>query len=86
MDDLPSPIIKKEVMQSEVEMIETKHKVLEMVKAKFGLEDNLWLTSFEREIKVGISAVLEAAEEEECSNVKEDAEEEEMPVGVKSLM
>ena len=80
MDDLPSPICKKEVRQSEVEMTEIKHKLMEMVKAKFGLEDNLWLASFEREIEVGIFAVLEAAEEEEFSDMKEDTVAEEIHV------
>ena len=86
MDDLPSPICKKEVRQSEVKISEMKHRLVEMIKDKFVVEDNLWLTSFEREIKVGISGVLEAAEEEDCSrNVKEDAKAEEMTAGVLSL-
>merc|ERR1719318_2047580 len=86
LDDLPSPICKKEVRKSEVKMSEMKHKLVEIVKDKFVLEDYLWLSSFEREIEVGISAVLEAAEEEDCSrNVKEDAEAEEMTAGVLSL-
>jgi hypothetical protein len=80
--DLPSPICKKEVRWSEVEVMRMKSRLLEMVKAKFGSENNLWITSFEREIEVGISAVLEAEEEADDSDLKEDAEAEEMTVGV----
>ena len=46
------------------------------------MENNLWSTSFEREIEVGILTIIESGEEE-CGNVlKEDVEVGEMTVGV----
>ena len=76
------PICKKEVRQTEVKVMRLKSRLLEMVKTKFGLENNLWLTSFEREIEVGISTIIEVGEDEDGSDLKEDAEVEEMTVGV----
>ena len=88
MDRLPSPICKKEVRQTEVEVERMKNRVLEIVKSKVGLENNIWLNYLEREIDVGIADVLEADElnlEEECTDVNDNCEVEEIPVA-KMLM
>ena len=45
------------------------------------MENNLWSTSFEREIEVGILTIIESGEEE-CGNVLKEDEVGEMTVGV----
>ena len=46
------------------------------------MENNLWSTSFEREIEVGILTIIESGEEECGNDLKEDVEVGEMTVGV----
>ena len=74
-NDLPSPICKREVTQAEVEVMRMKSRLLEMVKAKFGSENNLW-------IEVVILTIIEAGEEECGNDTKEDVEVEKLTLGV----
>jgi hypothetical protein len=46
------------------------------------LENNLWSTSFKREIEVGILTIIESGEEECGNGLKEDVEVGDMTVGV----
>ena len=54
-----SPICKNEIRKAEVELRTMKIRLLEMVRTKVGMEDNLWLNSFIREIVLEPDVITE---------------------------
>jgi len=64
-DDLPSPVYRKQSRKVDVGMKKTKERLLKLVMAKVGLENDLWLKYFEKEIEDGFNSVLQSNIQEE---------------------
>ena len=67
-DDLPSPVYRKQLRKVDVGMNKTKERLLKLVIAKAGLENDLWLKYFEKEIEDEFNSVLESNFEEEIND------------------